>query len=134
MTTCILVGFAPVVSAFLLLSSCRWLMGIPLMGLSCGEMVFFIVPALLGVGFGTMFPAFNTLYINLAPNNQRATATSTYLTAWDVGLGIGIALSGVIAQHFTFYMVYLVGALLSMVSLVYFSAKVAPHYHRHKLR
>ena len=133
-TTCILVGFVPVVAAFLLLSMCRWLMDVSLMGMSCGEVVFFIVPALLGVGFGTMFPAFNTLYINLAPNNQRATATSTYLTAWDVGLGIGIALSGVIAQHFTFYMVYLVGALLSVVSLVYFSAKVTPHYHRHKLR
>ena len=24
-----------------------------------------------GVAFGTMFPAFNTLFVNLAPNNQR---------------------------------------------------------------
>ena len=42
-----------------------------------------------GVAFGTMFPAFNTLFVNLAPNNQRGTATSTYLTSWDVGIGIG---------------------------------------------
>ena len=40
-----------------------------------------------GVAFGTMFPAFNTLFVNLAPNNQRGTATSTYLTSWDVGIG-----------------------------------------------
>ena len=66
-----------------------------------------IPSVLLGIGFGVIFPAMNTLYINLAPNNQRATATSTYLTAWDVGIGIGIATSGIIAQHFTFYMVYL---------------------------
>lgn len=43
-----------------------------------------------GVAFGTMFPAFNTLFVNLAPNNQRGTATSTYLTSWDVGIGIGL--------------------------------------------
>lgn len=47
-----------------------------------------------GVAFGTMFPAFNTLFVNLAPNNQRGTATSTYLTSWDVGIGIGLMAGG----------------------------------------
>lgn len=81
--------------------------------------MFYTVPLLLGAGFGIMFPAMNSLYINLAPNNQRATATSTYLTAWDVGIGIGIAGSGVIAQHFTFYMVYLIGSALCLISLLF---------------
>lgn len=52
-----------------------------------------------GVAFGTMFPAFNTLFVNLAPNNQRGTATSTYLTSWDVGIGIGLMAGGSIAQE-----------------------------------
>ena len=51
-----------------------------------------------GVAFGTMFPAFNTLFVNLAPNNQRGTATSTYLTSWDVGIGIGLMAGGSIAR------------------------------------
>ena len=54
-----------------------------------------------GVAFGTMFPAFNTLFVNLAPNNQRGTATSTYLTSWDVGIGIGLMAGGSIAQRFS---------------------------------
>ena len=37
------------------------------------NIVFFMVALLLGVGFGTMFPAFNTLFVNLAPTNQRGT-------------------------------------------------------------
>lgn len=51
--------------------------------------VLFMIALLLQSRFGTMFPAFNTLFVNLAPNNQRGTATSTYLTSWDVGMVSG---------------------------------------------
>ena len=81
-----------------------------------------------------MFPAYNTLYVNLAPNNQRATATSTYLTAWDIGIGIGMTMGGVIAGLWAFDKVYLIGALLCCVSMVYFGAHVAPHYQANKVR
>ena len=130
-TQCIHVGYYPVILAFLLLGLCRF--AVPF-GMGLATAVFYLVPLLLGTGFGVMFPAMNSLYINLAPNNQRATATSTYLTAWDVGIGIGIFTSGTIAQYFTFYMVYLVGSLLCVVSLVFFVKKVTPHYNRNKLR
>ena len=96
--------------------------------------LFFIIALLLGVGFGTMFPAFNTLFVNLAPNSQRGTATSTYLTSWDVGIGIGLTAGGYIAQLTSFDMAYLFGACLTVVSIFYFKLKVAPHYHKNKLR
>ena len=84
--------------------------------------------------FGTMFPAFNTLFVNLAPNSQRGTATSTYLTSWDVGIGVGMLAGGYIAQIATFKIAYLFGAVLTVISLFYFRTKVAPHFHQHKLR
>lgn len=130
-TQCIHIGFYPVIAAFLLLGLCRF---VATASIPVATVMFFIVPLLLGVGFGIMFPAMNSLYINLAPNNQRATATSTYLTAWDVGIGIGIVSSGMIAEHFTFYMVYLTGSVLCVVSLLFFVHKVTPHYNRNKLR
>ena len=130
-TQCIHIGLYPVVAAFFILSMCRF---VTPYSIGTTEAMFFSVPVLLGIGFGIIFPAMNTLYINLAPNNQRATATSTYLTAWDVGIGIGIATSGVIAHYFTFYMVYLIGSVLCLVSMIYFNAKVTPHYNRNKLR
>lgn len=130
-TQCIHFGLYPVVAAFFILSMCRF---VTPQSMGVAEAMFFAVPLLLGVGFGVIFPAMNTLYINLAPNNQRATATSTYLTAWDVGIGVGIATSGIIAQHFTFYMVYFIGSALCLVSMIYFNLKVTPHYNRNKLR
>ena len=88
-----------------------------------------------GVAFGTMFPAFNTLFVNLAPNNQRGTATSTYLTSWDVGIGIGLMAGGSIAQELGgFNYAYLSGACLTVLSTIFFLFKAGPHFNRHKLR
>ena len=130
-TQVISAGLYLVIISFFLLSACvhiiRW------DNAACG-IVFFLVALMLGVGFGIMFPAYNTLFVNLAPNNQRGTATSTYLTSWDVGIGIGMLTGGYIAEISSFDKAYLFGACLTVVSTFYFNLKVAPHYHKNKLR
>ena len=124
-------GLYLVCFCFFGLSSCGWL---TTWSLQWTTYFMFTIALLLGIGFGTMFPAYNTLFVNLAPNNQRGTATSTYLTSWDVGIGAGMLLGGYIAEIATFEMAYLFGAALTVISLFYFRSKVAPHFHRHKLR
>ena len=95
---------------------------------------FFLISLLLGIGFGTMFPAYNTLFVNLAPNSQRGTATSTYLTSWDIGLGVGMLAGGFISEIASFRNAYLFGSCLTIISLVYFKTKVSDHFLRNKLR
>ena len=130
-TQVIAFGFYLVIFSFFLLTSCvhlsQWNEHVCIVA-------FYLVALLLGVGFGIMFPAFNTLFVNLAPNNQRATATSTYLTSWDVGIGIGMLAGGYIAEVSTFDKAYLFGACLTIVSAFLFHWKVAPHFHKNKLR
>lgn len=130
-TQVISAGLYLVVFSFFLLSACVYL--ISWNNMVC-TIVFFSVALLLGVGFGIMFPAYNTLFVNLAPNSQRGTATSTYLTSWDVGIGIGMLTGGYIAEVSTFDKAYLFGAGLTIVSMLYFNGKVAPNYHKNKLR
>ncbi len=55
---------------------------------------------LIGLGNGHMWPAFQNMTINVARNNQRGTANSTILISWDIGMGLGILLGGVIAEYF----------------------------------
>lgn len=120
------------------------ILGVSLLGLSmCYKLnrinpaitpYFFLgIAVLCGLGFGTCFPSFNTLFINLASNSQRGTATSTYLTSWDVGLGIGIFCGGVISEHFAFSSAYLIADIMVLLSLVYFVVFVSPHYQRNKV-
>jgi len=74
---------------------------------------------LVGLGNGHMWPAFQNMVINLANHNQRGTASSTVLTTWDIGMGLGVLLGGLVAEFWgynaAFWMmvaVHLVGLLL----------------------
>ena len=53
---------------------------------------------LIGLGNGHMWPAFQNMTINVANNNQRGTANSTILISWDIGMGLGILVGGVISE------------------------------------
>jgi MFS family permease len=70
---------------------------------------------LIGLGNGHMWPAFQNMTISVADNSQRGTANSTILISWDVGMGLGILLGGIIAENMgygaAFWTVALVNAL-----------------------
>ena len=68
--------------------------------IACPNMIGYYGSAILiGLGNGHMWPAFQNMCINVAHNNQRGTANSTILISWDIGMGLGILLGGVIAEH-----------------------------------
>ena len=119
-------------ASFLALALCRemmfWNPGVT-------SVIFLGIALLQGIAFGTMFPAFNTLFVYLAPNHQRGTATSTYLTSWDAGIGIGLMAGGAIAQAFGgFNYAYFLGAGLTVLSVLYFLLKAGPYFNANKLR
>ena len=101
--------------------------------ITAGYATYFLTAFLFGYGYGTMFPAYNTLFINLAPNSRRATANATYLTGWDVGIGGGMLLGGYISE-FDYSYCYMLGAVLIFLALMFFKYVVTPHFHLHKLR
>ena len=98
-----------------------------------GYVLYFLSAFLIGYGFGTIFPAFNTLFINMAPHSRRATANATYLTGWDVGIGAGMLLGGTLSVN-GYSGSFAFGAILVFAALIYFAAFVAKHFHRHRLR
>lgn len=95
--------------------------------------VYYLSAFLVGYGFGTIFPAFNTLFINMAPNSRRATANATYLTGWDVGIGSGMLLGGALSLN-GYSASFFFGAILVLAAMVYFRSYVAKHFERHRLR
>lgn len=97
-----------------------------------GYSLYFASAMLVGYGFGTMFPAFNTLFVSMAPNSRRATANATYLTGWDVGIGCGMLLGGNVAGV-GYAFCFMFGTLLVIVSLLFFVAYVTGHYNSHKV-
>ena len=53
---------------------------------------------LIGLGNGHMWPAFQNMTINVGTNKQRGTANSTILISWDIGMGLGILVGGIVAE------------------------------------
>ena len=72
--------------------------------------VFFACALFIGVGFGIGVPAFQCLFVNVAPHNRRGTATSTFLTSFDMGVGIGMLITGFIASHWNLAMARLISS------------------------
>lgn len=130
-TQTIAMGLGIVVFALLGLGLCHH---VNRLGSSYTAVAFLLIALCCGMGFGAAFPAFNALFINLGTNAQRGTATSTYLTTWDLGLGIGIFSGGMLSEHFSFSAAYLVADVVVLVSLIFFVLVVSPHYQRNKLR
>ncbi len=63
---------------------------------------YYLSALLIGLGNGQMYPAFLTMFIKIARHDQRGTANSSILISWDLGMGIGILLGGVIAENIGF--------------------------------
>jgi MFS family permease len=94
---------------------------------------FFTSALFIGIGYGVGVPAYQCLFVNVAPHNMRGTATSTYLTSFDLGVGIGMLSAGYIASHLNLSAAYLVGAVCCLLSLLIYLRYVKPSYEHHRL-
>jgi len=95
--------------------------------------VFFLCAFTIGIGFGVSVPAFQCLFVNVAPHNMRGTATSTYLTSFDLGVGIGMLSAGFIASQLNMASAYLGGAGCCILSLLVYLRWVKASYEKNKL-
>ena len=109
----------------------------------CGYLVFaalhnpvgFYASALIiGLGNGHMWPAFQTMFINLAPHTQRGTANSSILISWDIGVGLGILIGGVFVEHFGYHSAFWAAWILNAVGVIFYFAYVRNSYLKNKLR
>lgn len=97
------------------------------------EKVFFGASLFIGFGFGMISPSYQTIFIRLAPSEQRGTANSTYLTAWDAGIGLAILTGGLLAEWAELADIFLFGAALVGLSMLLFTTAGAPHFRRNRL-
>lgn len=81
---------------------------------------YYLSAVLIGLGNGHIWPAFQNMIINVAHHDERGTANSTILTSWDLGMGLGILLGGVMAEYFGFDSSFWMMALAHVLCLALF--------------
>lgn len=96
--------------------------------------IFFTCAFTMGLGYGALLPALQTLYINMAPASRRGTANATYLTGFDLGIGLGMLLGARIADYFSFEVMYYVPAVLTFIGMIIYRLFSMPLYEKRKLK
>lgn len=89
---------------------------------------------LIGLGNGHMWPSMQNMIVDLAEHNERGTANSTLLTGWDLGMGLGILLGGIIAEHVGYTAAFTTVAAVHFVGVALFFAATRKDFLRNRLR
>ena len=95
---------------------------------------YYLSALVIGLGNGHFFPAFQTMFINLAPHTQRGTANSTLLISWDLGIGLGVLLGGVVAEAFNYHAAFWLSVVAEVIGVLVFFVSVRSHFLRNKVR
>jgi MFS family permease len=88
--------------------------------------IFLLAAAFIGLGWGTLFPTFQTIAIQSAPPKRRAMATATFLSVFDMGIGFGSYIVGLLASGLSFSQLYFYGSfyiLAGMAVYIYFNMR-----------
>ena len=78
---------------------------------------------LIGLGNGHLWPAFQNMMISMAHHNERGTANSTILISWDVGMGLGVMMGGIIAEHWNYNAAFWTVVLVNLTGVALYFLK-----------
>lgn len=95
---------------------------------------FYGAAIIIGLGNGHLWPAMQTMFINLAHNNQRGTANSTMLTSWDAGMGLGVIGGGCFAEYVSYSAAFWAAWVVNLFAVILFFCVARTHFINNKLR
>jgi MFS family permease len=75
---------------------------------------------LIGVGYGTLLPCFQTLAIESTSPQRTAYATATFFTLYDTGIAIGSFILGVAANYLGYSNLYMYVGIFILIIVVYY--------------
>jgi MFS family permease len=93
---------------------------------------FVVCGFIAGLGQGLIFPALSTYIIDFLGHRHKGLALGLYLSLFDVGMGLGSPLFGLISDAAGYRLMYVVAGCLILVLTVVFSLK-APRIPAQKI-
>ncbi len=82
---------------------------------------YFIVAAIIfGLGIGLVMPSMQALTIKNVPPNRRGAANGTFFSSFDIGIGLGSLIWGVMAHYYGYAFMYRMTMVPVILGLVIF--------------
>ncbi|WP_100331965.1 MFS transporter [Bacillus xiapuensis] len=101
-------------------------LGMLLLSQTSTALVFLTAAGLIGLGWGTLFPSFQTIAIQKAPPAKKALATATFLSLFDVGIGAGSFIVGLAGTMMSLGQLYLYSSFYILLGMMVYYLFVQP--------
>ncbi|MEH6954642.1 MFS transporter [Neobacillus drentensis] len=92
--------------------------GMFLLSQSSGAVTFLVSAGLIGLGWGTLFPTFQTIAIQDAAPRKRGLATATFLSIYDIGIALGSFVVGLAAATVNYSTLYFLCSFYILFGIV----------------
>ncbi len=102
--------------------------GLILIGTYSSPIGFHISALILGVGFGIISPTFQAMANTNVSADKRGSVNSTYLTFFDLGVGIGMLLFGILFDIAGYAYTFYISAVIQIFALLVFLFVTYPKY------
>ena len=89
-----------------------------LMGLFPNVAIYLLAAVLAGFGFGGLEPALQSMAVAIAPPERRGSTNSTFLCAYDIGIGVGGGIAGVLISSFGYSQMFVIMTVFNILSVV----------------
>ncbi|MBO1511419.1 MFS transporter [Metabacillus bambusae] len=93
------------------------LIGILFLAYSTSLTMLLISGAFYGIGYGAIFPTIQAWIINRVTNDKQTIATATFYNFFDLGIGIGAFILGIIAGITSYSTMYMLSAFIFVIFL-----------------
>ncbi len=84
--------------------------GVALLSQATSLTVLLLGAGLIGLSFGSGFPALSALAVDVAPSGRRGAAMGTYSASFEVGAGAGAIIMGLVATVTGYATMFLIGS------------------------
>lgn len=88
---------------------------------SAGPVGIFAAAVLYGIGFGSAQPSLQAAALHLADPQRKGAANASFLTAFDLGIGLGSILLGAVSQLMGYSQLFLLSAFSIAIALIIFT-------------
>ena len=96
-------------------------------------LAFYTSAFFMGLGNGHMFPALQTMFMNIVQKQQRGTANSTLLISWELGVGIGTLCGGAVVDIAGFHTAFWVASMVNLCGVLFYILHSRRDFKRKRL-
>lgn len=96
-------------------------LGLILLSVTNTATIFLLAAAIIGLGYGSVLPGFQTLAVQHSGHKRTSQAMSTFFTLYDLGIALGAFTWGLISFQYGFQVMYIVSSIVVICTMFIFN-------------